>query len=194
MAQFVTDLGDSTLLIPASALVVAYLLYLRATKSVALWVVTLGLCAALTVAAKIGLTACGAGVPLLDLRSPSGHTSLSTTFYMCSALMISADKGRWTRLSLLSGTVALIAAIAVSRVMLHAHTFSEVATGFLIGICCVTWFGARYLGHPPLALRWQPFVIAVCLLAVLVHGWHLNFESLFADLAHLLRRDTGVCA
>jgi membrane-associated phospholipid phosphatase len=190
-----TDLGDSAFLLPASALLAVYMFfYLRSLRAVAIWLSTLVLCAGLTLIVKIAFDACGSAWSLLDMHSPSGHTSLSATFYGCCALMVTADKERRIRCALILATGALIAVIAISRVLLEAHTVREVVAGAAVGACCVGWFGLRYFARPASSLPWQPVIAALAITALATHGWHLNVEGLIAEIARLFRASLPVCA
>src|SRR3954466_16310223 len=91
----ITGLGDSGLLLPASVGVFGYLVYQRAYSVALAWASALGLCLGLTVATKLGFNACGAEVPMLDISSPSGHTSFSATFFGCCALIAAAGRPLW---------------------------------------------------------------------------------------------------
>jgi membrane-associated phospholipid phosphatase len=194
MFNLITGLGDSAFLIPAPGLLVAYCLYLRSSRAALIWISTLALCAGLTIALKTGFRACGGEVPAFHIRSPSGHTSLSTTFYGCFALMIAIREERGARLSVLLTSILLVAAIAVSRVVLEAHTVVEVIAGLLIGLCCVGWFAFRYLSCPPTTVPWQPVAVALLALALLTYGWHIDFEVMIGHLARLFRAVVPVCA
>ena len=193
MFKTITDLGDSAFLIPASLLLIAYCFYLRASRAALLWVSTLALCAGLTIAMKIAFRACGGDVPDIHVHSPCGHTSPSTTFYSCFALMIAVHEERWARLSILLTSTLLVAAIAVSRIVLQAHTVSEVIAGLLIGLCCVGWFAFRYLSCPPTQVFWQPEGVVLIALALLTHGWHIDIEAMIGHIARLLRAIVPVC-
>lgn len=193
MIRLITDLGDSAFLLPASAVLLGYFLYHGSMRTALLWTSTLALCAALTIVLKIGFNACGGEMPLLNMRTPSGHASLSATFYTCCALMISADKERWIRVALLGTSAALVILIAVSRIILQAHTISEVVAGILIGLCCVGWFSARYFARPPLPMPWHLFVGALIALALLAHGRHLTLEGVIEQIARLVRTTTVIC-
>jgi hypothetical protein len=192
MFKLITDLGDSAFLIPASALLLACCLYLRSSRAALIWVSTLALCAGLTIALKIGFRACGGEVPAFHIRNPSGHTSLSTTFYGCFSLMI-AEEG-WARLSVLLTSILLVAAIAVSRVVLKEHTLEEVIAGLFIGVCCVGWFAFWYLPCPPANIPWQAAAVALLALALLTHGWRIDFEVMIGYIARLFRAAVLVCA
>ena len=194
LVHLITDLGDSALLLPASALLLAYLLYLRSTRTARIWAMTLILCAFLTILAKIAVYTCGTNFTLADLHSPSGHTSVSVTFYGCCALMVSADRTRWIRVMAILGSVALAFAIAVSRVLLQAHTVSDVIAGFVIGVVCVAWFATRYLAQPPALLPWGPAIVALGLVALTMHNHHWTVEHVIAQVAQLLHADVRFCA
>jgi len=90
---YLTDLGDSALLVPASALLAVYLFYLGSRRTATAWLSALALCVALTALSKVAFAACGSLVPVFGVSSPSGHTSLSATFYGCTALMFGIFDG-----------------------------------------------------------------------------------------------------
>ena len=187
LLHLVTDLGDSILLLPASALVLAYFLYLRSRRAALAWASTVALCIVLTILAKVSFLACGSWVAALDIRSPSGHTSLSCTFYAGTALAVSADKDRLTRLFFAAASTLLVLVIAASRVLLNAHSASEVVTGLAIGAACVWWYWRRRREGPQPAIAWEPLAAGFLALALVLHGLHLTLEGPLTHLAHLLR-------
>ena len=194
LVHLITDFGDAALLVPASGMVLAYLLYVRSARTAGIWAVTLVLCACLTIFAKLALYTCGAELALTDLRSPSGHTSISVTFYGCCALMMSVDKERQARLLLLAGGAVIAVAIAVSRVLLEAHTVADVVAGFAIGAFCVAWFASRYFARPASPLPWELALAALGILIVLAHGSHWTVEAAIAHVARLLHANMLFCA
>lgn len=192
-ANVITGLGDAALLLPASALLLLYLLRARSWRAAVDWVAALALCAGLTVVAKMLFHACGGQLPALDIRSPSGHTSLSATFYGCGALMLAANQSWGRRLAALLVSVGLIVAIAASRVALHAHTVQEAAAGFAIGLLCVALFAGHYLPRAMYLPRWPIPVMVILGLAVLTHGHHLSAEGLLDRMADRLRLAEYFC-
>ncbi len=194
VTSFVTDLGDFTLLAPASALLLIYLLYLKSVGTAKIWLSAVALCVILTIALKLCFMTCGAQVPGLDMQSPSGHTSMSVTFYGCCALMVAGEKERSGRFALLAVAFMLVTAIAVSRLILHTHTASEVLAGSAIGAICVGWFGIRYLALPRPSLPWQPIMVAMLVLGFALHGIHWNIESLLRNAAQLFQINIQICA
>jgi membrane-associated phospholipid phosphatase len=190
---YLTDLGDSVLLMPASALLAVYLFCLGSRRTAAMWLSALALCMALTALSKVAFAACGSLVPALGVSSPSGHTSMSATFYGCAALMLAGDAERRVRAGLLAAGTALVFVIAATRVLLQAHSLAEVAVGLSIGVVSVGWFAGRHFAHPSRPVPWIPVVAGIVALAVAVHGWHWQFERLFYALAALVRVKLSVC-
>jgi membrane-associated phospholipid phosphatase len=190
----ITDLGDSAFLLPASAVLLAYLIYMRELRVARIWVTALGLCAVLTFGLKLAFFTCGHTLALDAIHSPSGHTSLSTTFYGCAALMMTDDKGKAMQIAAGIALGALALAVAISRVLLQAHTTGDVVLGLLVGVACVLWFVTAYPAGQPLSLRWQWLLPAILVLAIISHGSHWNFEAFIAKVAALLRSGTALCA
>ncbi|HUC64861.1 MAG TPA: phosphatase PAP2 family protein [Stellaceae bacterium] len=193
VAALITGLGDAALLLPAAALLLLYLVRTRSWQTATSWVAVLTLCAGLTVVAKMVFHACGGQFPTLDIRSPSGHTSLSTTFYGCGALMLSAHQSWGRRVAALLASVGLSVAIAASRVALHAHTIEEAAAGFAIGLLCVGLFATRYLPRAVYLPRWPIPAMVIVALALLTHGRHLSVEGLLDRTADRLRLAQYLC-
>jgi hypothetical protein len=128
------------------------------------------------------------------MRSPSGHAAFAAVFYPSVALAAAADKRRPTRITALIAAGGLVAAIAVSRVALHAHTIAEVLVGLGVGGIAFAWF-ARWHDERSLPLRHLPVVIAVFVgLALVTYGSHFTIENAIAQLAALFRERIPVCA
>jgi membrane-associated phospholipid phosphatase len=194
MLQFITDFGDTALLLPAALLVLGYLVYLRARASVVAWVGAFTACGAMTALLKVGFMACGERIPSLNVYTPSGHTSVATTFYVAMGMLISRNKSPSLGLTLIGGAAGLAAAIAVSRVLLEAHTGGEVLIGLFIGVVCVTWFATKYYGTPQPALPITPALGLLVVLALFAHGQRLSQESWLKAVAHYLRAHYGICS
>jgi membrane-associated phospholipid phosphatase len=190
----ITKLGDSGVLLPVAFLLLLSLCALRARRTAMWWASAVALCAVVTVTAKIGLQSCLFGWSVGALRSPSGHTSLSTTVYGSCALVLAADASRWRRLVAIGAGALIIGAIAASRVYLHAHTGPEVIVGLVIGLLCVAWFGYGAARSGEGEVPWQA-VVALAVLAVAVtYGAHIDLEDIIRAIAHQLGLGSGACA
>lgn len=193
MLSLATELGDAAFLLPASAVVAAFLLVTRSRRAALAWASAIALCAGLTILAKLAFHACGADLPGLGIRSPSGHTSISTTFYASAALIVAAERSWPIRFLIIVAGAALVAVIAGSRVMTGAHTPQEVVAGLLLGLCCVLWFALAARSGPVSALRWQLPLLLLIALGVAAHGRHLSVEGRIARLADRLSLTQTVC-
>ncbi len=189
----ITNLGDSGVLLPVAGLILLILLLLHTRRTAFWWASTIALCALATVVAKIALHACVFGWSSHDLMSPSGHTSLSTTVYGSCAFVVAAETSRWRRLAALAIGGVIVAAIALSRVYVHAHTGPEVVAGLVIGAACVSWFAFGCSRAEERRLPWQAVITISALAIVATYGAHLDFEALIAALAQHLGAPGASC-
>jgi membrane-associated phospholipid phosphatase len=89
------------------------------------------------------------GTPLeLSTGAPSGHMAMSTVVYGGVVLMLLRRGPEPINLLTVLLVVATLIGIAVTRVILHAHTPADVAAGLLIGGACAMWAG-RVAEVPP---------------------------------------------
>ncbi len=138
--QLFTRLGEAQLLLPAAAVVVWLLLRERAAatgnapRGLALqWLLRLAAAAALTTASKLAFIGWGLGSAALDFTGISGHTTFATATY--PLLLAAAVPAAWP-LARQAGALAGLAlglAVGLSRLMVDAHTVSEVLAGVLVG-------------------------------------------------------------
>jgi undecaprenyl-diphosphatase len=78
---------------------------------------------------------------------PSGHAGGSAAVYGALALLALAGVAGWARLILVTGAALLVAAVAMSRVLLGVHYPSDVAAGVALGLAWVST--AALLISPP---------------------------------------------
>lgn len=185
--NFLTNFGDLAVLLPLSAVMLIWLIGLRPRSSAMWWVVALGLCVGLTALLKIYLYACH---PYSELQSPSGHTSLGTLVYGAFAFVVAAEATGWQRLLALGSGVLVVCGIAVSRVVLDAHTSLEVGLGALIGSVALAVFARAYVGHKPARPSLRPLMLALVLLTAALHGEALHAE----EMLHAIGRYLGTVA
>jgi membrane-associated phospholipid phosphatase len=179
----VTGFGDAGVLLPLAALVLVWLVLSRAFRAAAWWAVSVISCAGVTAALKILFWGCS---PIVGVRSPSGHTSLGTLVYGAIALMIAIDGGGWRPRIAAAGGVGLVLAIAVSRLLLDAHSVAEVVLGGIIGSASLALYGQRYRRCRPNDIRVWPLLFGAALLVSVLHGGELHVEGLLHRIAAYL--------
>src|SRR5215467_4837755 len=96
MIKTITDLGDLAVLLPLVAVVTVWLITIRQPRVLLWWFVAVALCMGSTAALKIYFFICP---PLVDLHSPSGHTSLSTLVYGALAVTVATVVTGWKRVA-----------------------------------------------------------------------------------------------
>lgn len=182
--KFLTDFGDSALLLPLSAVMLLWLLAARSLRAALWWAVTLAFLGGVMGSLKVLFFACP---PAPGVVSPSGHTAFSMTVYGCLAVILAADRRRLPpRMAILAAGWAFAAAIAFSRVILDMHTIPETIIGYAIGAIAVGIFAYGYRrsggGRRHLAL----LLVAVATSLAILHGSQLNPEHEIHALSGLL--------
>lgn len=193
MLQTITDFGDSALLLPASCVLLVYFCATQEGNTAAAFAAGIALSAGITALLKVSLHACGPELPALGLHSPSGHAALSTTFYGCAALLLAEGRRPWQRRIIGLAATALLLAIAISRLMLHAHTLPEVLAGTAIGLVGLLVFGARGRLVPVIGTQARLLLAGLAMVAILTHGQHINAEAAVVRLARQLQTTTNLC-
>ena len=193
LVQVISDAGDSAVLIPLAAMLVALLWRYQGWKAALALLFALAACATMTIVLKLAFIACGqtwhAGI-----ASPSGHASMSAAVYGALGLVGARHASRWLQPPILLASWCLIIGVAVSRVFLGAHSYAEVVVGLLVGVTALALFAWRYfsLRKLPMSLG---LLAALSLITVLVfNGLQLPIEQLIHKVAYFGRASTGVCA
>lgn len=159
-----THLGASSLLLPALLLVLGGLWEAGARDAAQRYALRLAIAVTITVVSKCLFFGWGIGIAVLDFTGVSGHTLLAT-----SILPVLLQGIPWPALQARGGGAALGALLAivvgVSRLVVQAHSVSEVVAGWVLG-AAVSWPTVRQLG--PVALsHWASKLAPLVLLLAL---------------------------
>lgn len=184
----VTTFGDPGFLAPASGGLLAMLWASGARRAAFVFALTVALCVFATIIAKIGFMTCGA--PQSDLiYSPSGHASLATMFFSCLAFVAATMTRRtFGRLYVLA-CFCLVVLIAVSRVVLEAHSVSETVLGVLIGGLSFGLFFCFAGARGTIDARLPVLALAILFAAYATFGSNVTLE---APLGRFARRIAGI--
>ena len=173
--EILTDFGNLAVLLPLVAVVTAWLIALRQTFVLWWWLVALVLCMVSTAILKVYFFICP---PITDLHSPSGHTSLSVLVYGAVTLAVAAAANGWRRAAVAAAGAFFIVGIAISRVVVRAHSVPEVVLGLIIGIAALMLFARQFWRYRPSKLRLRPLLVVCVVLMVLLNGQDLRAEDL----------------
>jgi membrane-associated phospholipid phosphatase len=160
-----TKLADTNVMMPLAFLLAAWLACLQRWREAALWLLLF--CAALGIVAatKIAYVGWGIGIASLDFAGISGHAMRAAAVAPVFAyLALRKRTSAATTIAWVAG-VAFGIMIAISRLVLHQHSVSEVVSGVLLGNA--TAFAFLSLRQTHRMLPWNIAVVAVCLLIVI---------------------------
>ena len=167
--HWLTRLGEAQILLPAMLMAAAALAWRGAPRLALAWVTATALAATVTTASKVAFLGYGIGWAALDFTGFSGHAMFAAAVLPLllrlaagSAARGSPGDGAGPRrqpIGLAAG-FALAGAVAVSRVMVGAHSWSEALAGFALGATAsaltLRWAGAL----PALrSARWVPVAL-----------------------------------
>lgn len=129
-----TYFGDSMLLIP-TAVIIALILPWKSDnrRTVWYWVVAFCMAGLLVSLSKILFLGFGIGSARFNFTGFSGHSAMSATLWPVMLWLIS---GRWPhplRMLAIACGYLIPMMVGLSRLVIHAHSTSEVATGLLLG-------------------------------------------------------------
>ena len=103
---------------------------------------------------KLAFMVWGVGLPGLDFTGLSGHSAMAALVWPALLGLLAGRGGRVWRLCGATLGTLLAAAVAWSRVALHAHSASEVVLGFALGAAFALWLLWRHGREWRLA--WSP--------------------------------------
>ncbi|APW37396.1 hypothetical protein RD110_09515 [Rhodoferax koreense] len=186
--RWLTRFGEIGILWPVAIALALWMLFVGRSWRLALaWLLPLGVAVFITSVSKIAFIGWGVGIRALDFTGVSGHAMFSAAIYpvMAFALTASArpERRRWQLLAV-AAAYAFALLIAYSRVVVHAHSWSEVVAGFVLGAAasgCTLWLAGRPAGRP--WLRWA--LVAVACWFALMPGYAAptNAHDLVTELS-----------
>jgi membrane-associated phospholipid phosphatase len=187
--QAITSFGDSALLLPLIGWT-AICLALTGSRwhEAGRWVLAVGACGGIVCLSKLLFMAWGIGPPGLDYTGFSGHTALAILVWPSFATLISRRASLSVRHAALVAGCALGVAVAVSRLVLKAHSPSEVWLGAILGAAVMTWF-VRGLAPPAAMVDRRaarlPLLLAIGALAIgaLCYGRVFPSQHVLKDIA-----------
>lgn len=167
----ITRLGGSASMLAAAAVVLAWLIVGRAWRLAVWWVLLFVGGMGVVVISKLAFLGWGVGIRSLDFTGFSGH-SMRVGAVLPPLFYLALNRWRpWVRGVGLVLAVAIAVVVGVSRLVLHAHSPSEIVAGTVLGWIVAAWFLllCRRWSAPPTRV----WVAAVGLVAVGL-AWQAN--------------------
>ncbi|WP_029076258.1 phosphatase PAP2 family protein [Kaistia adipata] len=191
----VTSFGGQAVILPILVLVTLTLLVAGQRRAAFWWAFSVALVLGLLLVAKIAFIPCGDYLPVSGLRSPSGHAGAAMAVYGgLGVLMARLAASPPLRLLVVGSGVLLALAIAVTRVVIGAHTVPETILGTLIGLIApLVLLSRRDLFVGPVRLRWIWLFAGPVVLIAIFHGFELGAEHVIERIAYQLNGLLGVC-
>ncbi|HHN8384148.1 TPA: phosphatase PAP2 family protein [Klebsiella quasipneumoniae] len=150
---WVTFLGDSTLLLPASLIVFAVLLLSDQSRRIALsWAMVFGATGLVVSVSKLLFMGWGIGSRELDFTGFSGHTALSTVFWPVFLWVVCCRFSSGVQKVAVVAGYLVAALVGYSRLMVNAHSQSEVILGWGIGALASVAFFLLQRRYPAVVL------------------------------------------
>ncbi|HDE1086037.1 TPA: phosphatase PAP2 family protein [Klebsiella quasipneumoniae] len=132
--QLISFFGDSTVLLPSAAALFIVLMLRKTSRLLAWqWSLLFGITGAIVCASKLAFMGWGLGIRELDYTGFSGHSALSAAFWPIFLWLLSARFSAGVQRAAVATGYVLAAVVGYSRLVIHAHSVSEVIAGLLLG-------------------------------------------------------------
>ena len=130
----ITHLGSAGIMLPMLALSVAGLWLAGQKSALQTWLLAMAVGVGIVLASKIAFIGWGWGSAALDFTGISGHTMLaSSIFPVWMGWLLAGPASRFSLRGVMLG-LAIGAVVGWSRLVLGAHSPSEVVLGWLLGV------------------------------------------------------------
>lgn len=164
--QILTRFGETSLLLPVAILLFAWLVRRGETANAARWFLAFATATSLTLISKLAFMGWGMGVVHLNFTGFSGHSMMAAA--VLPVLFHRLAPVGWRRTARCAAAVGIALALAVgySRLMLHAHSWSEMLGGLCVGL--MASLGFLWQSDPALQRRTPAYGVMALLAALLV--------------------------
>lgn len=196
IVTFFSAVGAQSLILPFVAAVAITLWLGDARREARIWL--FATCSVLftMLVLKLFFLPCGHLIPEWHLRSPSGHAASAFAIYGSFAVLEARlRQTTWQKLTILILGFLFAAGIAISRVLIGAHTTQEVLLGAFVGLAAPIFIFWK-IKTPTRNTIASPLLLALALpivLLVLLNGRTLPIEDHILAIALTITQSLGVC-
>ncbi|HHQ6589388.1 TPA: phosphatase PAP2 family protein [Serratia fonticola] len=169
--HFLTFFGDSMLLLPCAAIVfIILLLSPTSRKPTWQWMLLFGGVGAVVCVSKLAFMGWGIGSRHLDFTGFSGHSALSASIWPVLLWLLCGRFSSPVRRTAVIVGYLLAAVVGYSRLVIHAHSTSEVITGLALGFIVSSTFLILQRGTQPPRLSYRKIAVTLALPLVLINS------------------------
>jgi membrane-associated phospholipid phosphatase len=179
----ITAFGSVGVMAPVALAIAAWLLVGYRWKYALSWVVLLGAASALVALTKIAFIGWGIGVRNLDFTGISGHALMSTAVLPVAIFVALLPARGWIRGTGVTAGLALGVLIGVSRLVLNAHSVSEVIAGCALGAVVALAFVCIAWRAEPGKLSPAPVAASLAAVVVALHGVPVPTQHWITEIA-----------
>jgi membrane protein DedA with SNARE-associated domain/membrane-associated phospholipid phosphatase len=175
----ITELGDTAVTLPMTIIIFAWLAGRGAWRSALYWAAAVGFASALNTGIKAAMHRMRPGDLLhsgwSEFSFPSGHATVNAVMYGFLAFMIARRVRPAWRVPVVAAALSLAALVALSRLYLGAHWFSDVVGSFAFATAWVVVLGIAYVHHgeAPTRVDARELATLACGALVLVGGFNV---------------------
>ncbi|MFV8847173.1 phosphatase PAP2 family protein [Serratia fonticola] len=169
--HFLTFFGDSMLLLPCAAIVfIILLLSPTSRKPTWQWMLLFGGVGAVVCVSKLAFMGWGIGSCHWDFTGFSGHSALSASIWPVLLWLLCGRFSSPVRRTAVIVGYLLAAVVGYSRLVIHAHSTSEVITGLALGFIVSSTFLILQRGTQPPRLSYRKIAVTLALPLVLINS------------------------
>ena len=171
----VTELGATMVAVPLAVVVLLWFAWRRAWRVGAYWIAAIGFAiiidALIKMTLNLGPRSDELYLPWSDYSPMTGHSTVNAVMYVFLSFLLARRLRPGGRLRVALAATALVVLIALSRLYLGAHWFSEVAGGVVVGMAWVALLSFAYVSHESGRRQTRGLLLVVC-------GAFISFGSL----------------
>ncbi|HHQ6550095.1 TPA: phosphatase PAP2 family protein [Serratia fonticola] len=169
--HFLTFFGDSMLLLPCAAIVfIILLLSPTSRKPTWQWMLLFGGVGAVVCVSKLAFMGWGIGSRHWDFTGFSGHSALSASIWPVLLWLLCGRFSSPVRRTAVIVGYLLAVVVGYSRLVIHAHSTSEVITGLALGFIVSSTFLILQRGTQPPRLSYRKIAVTLALPLVLINS------------------------
>jgi membrane-associated phospholipid phosphatase len=181
--SWVSRFGQAEVMMPCVIALAVWMIWARAEHKAWTWVASLALAAGLTLATKVAFIGWGVGIASLDFTGISGHAMLSAATWPVMLGILAARFRPAVQRGAIAAGFGLAAMVACSRVVLGAHSPSEVVAGFLLGALVSGVVLGRFRMSPASTPAWLSIALVLWLAVVPLQAPRASMQGLITRLA-----------